>query len=66
GDPLPSGVYSFQIESLSGSGVIGRSDAQVYNPIIEVRQQNGEVMLTLSDGSEIRASDVTALRSGMA
>ncbi|MCA0846374.1 flagellar hook capping FlgD N-terminal domain-containing protein [Salipiger thiooxidans] len=66
GDPLPSGVYSFQIESLSGSGVIGRSDAQVYNPIIEVRQQNGEVMLTLSDGSEIRASDVTALRSGIA
>ncbi|MBR9837554.1 MAG: flagellin biosynthesis protein FlgD [Rhodobacteraceae bacterium] len=66
GDPLPSGVYSFQIESLSGSGVIGRSDAQVYNPIIEVRQQNGEVMLTLSDGSEIRASDVTALRSGLA
>lgn len=66
GDPLPSGVYSFQIESLSGSGVIGRSDAQVYNPIIEVRQHNGEVMLTLSDGSEIRASDVTALRSGIA
>ena len=62
GTPMASGIYSFEVESLSGDTTVARQPAQVYNPVIEVRREGEATLLTLSDGSEIDAKAVTALR----
>ena len=62
GTPLASGLYSFEVESLAGGTTVARQAAQVYNPVIEVRREGAATLLTLSDGSEIDAKTVTALR----
>lgn len=65
GQPLPAGTYSFEVASHSGGTEIARQAAKAYNPIVEVRQDGDIVMLTLSDGTEVDATDITALRSGV-
>lgn len=62
GAPFSTGLYSFTVESLSGDTTLSRNPALVYNPVIEVRRDGEAVLLTLSDGSEIDAESVTALR----
>ncbi len=62
GTPMASGIYSFEVESVSGGTTVARQPAQVYNPVIEVRREGEATLLTLSDGSEIDAKAVTALR----
>ncbi|MCR8549495.1 flagellin biosynthesis protein FlgD [Salipiger sp. P9] len=66
GDRLASGVYSFTVQSYSEGALIEETAAQVYNPIVEARQDGDRILLTLSDGTEIEASRVSALRSGTA
>lgn len=62
GTALPSGVYSFSIQSYTDGVLSKTSPAKAYNPVVEVRQVGDAVKLTLSDGSEIAADDVTAMR----
>ncbi len=62
GSQLASGTYSFSIQNYTDGVLKGETAAQVYNPVIEVRQVADAVKLTLSDGSEIDAEDVTAVR----
>ncbi|WP_417740839.1 flagellar hook capping FlgD N-terminal domain-containing protein [Salipiger sp.] len=62
GAPIASGIYSFEVESLSGGTIVAQQPAKVYNPVIEVRREGDATLLTLSGGSEIDASSVTALR----
>lgn len=62
GSQYASGTYSFSIQSYSDGVLKGESPAQVYNPVIEVRQVGDVVKLTLSDGSEVNAEDITAVR----
>ncbi|MBU2959578.1 flagellin biosynthesis protein FlgD [Citreicella sp. C3M06] len=62
GNQVPSGIYSFAIQSYTDGVLKSESPAQVYNPVIEVRQVGASVKLTLSDGSEVNADDITAIR----
>ncbi len=63
GQPLPPGTYSFQLESYSGQELLSTTPVEAYARITEVRGGPGGTTLVLEGGAEIRAADVTALRS---
>ena len=63
GAALPEGAYSFQIESIAGGEVVATDPVHTYSRVLEARNVDGELMLTLQGGGEIKASDVTAVRA---
>lgn len=62
GSPLPSGVYSIELESLNGETVIDSRPVEYYARVIEARGGAAGTKLVLEGGFEVQASDVTALR----
>lgn len=62
GSPLPSGVYSIELESLNGETVIDSRPVEYYARVIEARGGAAGTKLVLEGGFEVPASDVTALR----
>jgi flagellar basal-body rod modification protein FlgD len=62
GAPLPTGTYTFKLESYSGDQMIKSSAVEAYGRITEVRGGTGGTTLVLEGGSEVPASAVTALR----
>lgn len=64
GAPLPTGAYSFTIESVQNGEVILSEQAETYSEVTEAQVQNGQVILILEGGQAILSSSVTALRSG--
>ncbi|PVA07613.1 flagellar hook capping FlgD N-terminal domain-containing protein [Thalassorhabdomicrobium marinisediminis] len=64
GNPLPTGVYTFRVESHSGGNVVLDEVADVYARVQEVRSENGASVLLLEGGVAVLASDVSALREG--
>ena len=64
GAPFASGIYSFEVESYSGSELLSTNTAEVYTEITEAKSLNGSIMLVLSGGSEVKAADISALRGG--
>lgn len=63
GNLLPVGVYSFQIEQHNAEGLIDITTPQAYSRVIEVRADGDDVVIRLSDGSEVPPSLITGLRS---
>lgn len=63
GDPLPSGVYNFEIESYVDGELILAEPAEVYARIAEAQIQDGGTILILDGGLAIPTSAVTALRN---
>lgn len=64
GSPLPSGTYSFALESLAAGERIGIAPATHYARVQEARRDaDGQVQLVLPGGATVRASEVTALRA---
>lgn len=63
GKAMPSGIYSFQIESLSDGEVIGISSPRVYSDILEIREDQSGTVLRLADGTEVKPDEVSGLRS---
>lgn len=64
GDPLPTGAYSFTIESLKDGEVILSEQAEVYSRVAEAQVRDGQVTLILEGGLAVLSSSVTALRNG--
>ena len=64
GNPLPTGLYSFEVESYSAGAVIAQTTADVYSRITEVRAEAGGTVLILEGGAKVTADAVTALREG--
>jgi len=64
GEALPTGAYSFIIESVKDGEVILSEHAEVYGRVAEAQVQNGEVILILEGGVAVLSSSVTALRNG--
>ena len=64
GEALPTGAYSFIIESVKDGEVILSEHAEVYGRVAEAQVQNGEVILILGGGVAVLSSSVTALRNG--
>ena len=63
GNMLPAGNYSFYIESYDAGALTNTTLAQVYSTIDEVRNYNGNVMIRMSDGSEMNSDMVNGLRA---
>ena len=62
GNPLPSGVYKFQLESLSNGEITGVSEVEHYALVDEARQGADGIEVVLRGGSAVPASEITALR----
>ena len=62
GTLYPEGVYRFEIESYAGDTLLGTTFAQAYSRIEEVRADGGEVLVRLSDGTELPSSMISGLR----
>ena len=60
---LPEGTYRFEIESYADSALIETRVAAAYTRIIEARSDDGDVLIRLSDGSEVPASLIEGLRA---
>lgn len=63
GSPLPTGLYSFEVESSAKGAVIGTAPAETYGRIVEARGGKSGTTLILEGGVEVPAGEVTALRS---
>lgn len=62
GTPLPSGLYRFEVVSLSGGEVLRTDPAEVYATVAEVRAEGGRTVLVLDGDVTVPAEAVTALR----
>lgn len=63
GSPLPSGAYSFTLESYSGGELIGTTAIQTYGKITEVRNGVSGPEIVLDGGAVITTADIAALRA---
>lgn len=63
GTVLPNGVYRFEIESYSDGVLVETRTATAYSLISEVRGDDGDVLVRLSDGTEVPSSFITGLRA---
>ena len=62
GRPLPSGTYSFAVESLIGGEVQSLKSVPHYAMVEEARQGAAGTEIVTSTGAVVAAADVTALR----
>lgn len=62
GDPLPSGRYSFTLESRIGDEVMDTAPVAAYLPIIEARAEDGMVVLVLPGGMLVDSATISGLR----
>ena len=60
---LPDGLYTFHVESYSGTTLLSTRQAEVYSLITEARVENGETVLVLLGDTKIKSADVLALRN---
>ena len=63
GAPFSPGLYSFSLVSLSQGEVIGEDPVAAYSEIVEARVEEGETILVLNGGAEVKAGDVASLRA---
>ena len=63
GVPLPTGSYSFSVESSSNGSVLATDPAQVYALVTEARLDNGVATIVLLSGSEVPADKISAIRA---
>jgi flagellar basal-body rod modification protein FlgD len=64
GQSLPSGLYSFEIESYLQGERQASVVPQTYARILEARIEAGKTILVMESGASVDADQVTALRNG--
>ena len=64
GKLLPSGTYSFALESYAGGKLIGTDPVESYARVIEAQSGTDGPLLVLDSGATVAASAVTGLRAG--
>ena len=62
GSPLPSGLYSFSVESYRGGTLGATESAAAYGKIIEAKAGPTGPVLVLEGGGEVAATEIGALR----
>jgi flagellar basal-body rod modification protein FlgD len=62
GTPLANGTYKLAVESFKDGTLIDSRQAPIYDEVIEARLDSGTTYLVLSDGSALKADQVTAVR----
>ncbi len=63
GNPLPTGTYRLEVQSMADDTVIRTDPVESYARIVEARRGPEGAILVLDGGIEVKATDVTALRS---
>jgi flagellar basal-body rod modification protein FlgD len=62
GNPLPSGLYSFEVENRASGELLGTTPVETYANVIEAQMFDGTTLLVLEGGVQVLTTDVTALR----
>ncbi len=62
GVPLPSGRYTFELESRIGDEVLDSVPVAAYLPIVEARVESGMVVLVLPGGMLVDSATISGLR----
>lgn len=62
GNPLPKGVYKFELESYGNGVHISTDMMSSYARVAEIQTESASMYLVLEGGSRINADDITALR----
>ena len=62
GEPLANGSYNFHVESFAGGQNVGNTATAFYGKIAEAKNELGNILLVLENGTEVSTSDVSALR----
>ncbi|WP_333830942.1 flagellar hook capping FlgD N-terminal domain-containing protein [Pararhodobacter sp.] len=62
GEPLPTGRYTFELESRMGDEVLDTSPVAAYLPIVEARLEAGMLVLVLPGGMLVDSSTISGLR----
>ena len=62
GDPLPFGVYTFELENFAFGTRLSATPAERFGRVVEARIDGDETVLVLDNGDLILAADVTAIR----
>ena len=63
GNSVANGRYTFQLESYDGETLVNTQAGQVFGTVTEVRvDSEGETVLVLEGGGQVRPDAVTALR----
>ena len=63
GDPLPAGLYSFELETKLNGESLPTRKVEVFAEIVEARMRDGDTVIVLSGGQEVAADQITALRA---
>ena len=63
GQPLPAGLYHFNVENYSNSNLIATDPAQIYSLVTEAKSENGATIVVLAGGAEVPSDDIKALRA---
>lgn len=63
GNPLPTGAYTFTLESYANDEIIAATPVEVYGTIIEAKGSPEGTILVMAGGIEVPATAVTALRA---
>ena len=66
GDPLPTGLYHFELESSANGGLLATTPVDVYAQVVEARNENGQTVLVTRGGAIVPASLVTGVRDPVA
>ena len=62
GEPLPDGIYRFEVVSYAGGKEILSETAEAYAKVVEIRSKEGVNYLVLEGDIGVPASTVTAIR----
>ena len=62
GAPLPSGTYTFQLESLNAGEITSITTVEHYAMVEEARQGAAGIEIVLRDGTGVLAANVATLR----
>ncbi|MBY6114061.1 hypothetical protein KUW09_00985 [Mameliella alba] len=63
GDPLPPGIYRFEVESYKDEALLDTIVAQAYSRVAEVRKDGEDLVLRMADGTELDPNQIEALRT---
>lgn len=62
GAPLPSGAYSFEVESYQDGRLLDTTQVPAYGHVAEARADETGVTLVLDSGAEVPVEEVGAVR----
>lgn len=60
--PLPHGSYLFTVEDFRGNDNISTTRAVHYSPVMEVRNNNGQILLVLEGGAQVTSAQIAGIR----